>query len=306
MKNSKDKPSKMSLVALVLMIFTSVYGFNNIPRAFYLMGYSAIPWYILGAIGFFIPYAFMMAEFGTAFRNEKGGIYSWMEKSIGGKFAFIGTFMWYSSYIVWMVSISSSIWVPLSNLIFGSDNTSSWSVLGLNAPKTLALLGILFIILMTFLSTRGLNGISKFASLGGIFVASANVILIIGALIVLVGNGFNFAQPITIEEFIKSPNPAYGSIFGILGFLVFSIFAYGGIETVGGLVDETDNPQVNFPKGIKIAAFVIGIGYSLGILMVGFFINWDAVLTSDDVGMANVTYIVIKNLGLELGKIFNL
>ncbi|MDP4147576.1 MAG: amino acid permease, partial [Bacillota bacterium] len=94
------------------MIFTSVYGFNNIPRSFYKMGYAAIPWYILSAVTFFVPFALMVAEFGAAFKEEKGGIYSWMEKSIGPKFAFIGTFMWYFSYVTWMVNVASGMWVP--------------------------------------------------------------------------------------------------------------------------------------------------------------------------------------------------
>lgn len=32
--------------------FTSVFGFANSPSAFYLMGYSAIPWYIFSALLF--------------------------------------------------------------------------------------------------------------------------------------------------------------------------------------------------------------------------------------------------------------
>ncbi|EJR7285377.1 glutamate/gamma-aminobutyrate family transporter YjeM, partial [Citrobacter freundii] len=48
---------KMSLPGLILMIFTSVFGFANSPSAFYLMGYSAIPWYIFSALLFFIPFA---------------------------------------------------------------------------------------------------------------------------------------------------------------------------------------------------------------------------------------------------------
>ena len=68
---------KMSLPGLILMIFTSVFGFANSPSAFYLMGYSAIPWYIFSALLFFIPFAFMMAEMGSAYRKEEGGIYSW-------------------------------------------------------------------------------------------------------------------------------------------------------------------------------------------------------------------------------------
>jgi amino acid transporter len=84
---------KMGLMALILMIFTSVYGFNNIPRSYYLMGYAAMPWFVIAGFLFFIPFAFMVAEFGSAFRNESGGMYSWMAKSIGPKYAFIGTFM---------------------------------------------------------------------------------------------------------------------------------------------------------------------------------------------------------------------
>ena len=303
---SKENKGKLTLIALILMIFTSVFGFNNIPRAFYLMGYSAIPWYIFGAIAFFIPYAFMMAEFGAAFKDEKGGIYSWMEHSVGRKFAFVGTFMWFASYLVWMVSVSSSIWVPLSNLIFGSDKTGTWSLFGLNSSQTLGLLGILFIVLITYLSSKGMNSISKVASIGGIFVTSANVILIVGALIVFCANGFHAEQPLTLSQFTQSPNPAHGSILGVLGFLVFAIFAYGGLEAVGGLVDQTKNANKTFPKGIKISAIVIGIGYSLAILVVGFFTNWNAVLSNPEVNMANVAYVVIKNLGIELGKVFNL
>lgn len=46
------------------MIFTSVFGFANSPSAFYLMGYSATPFYIVSALFFFIPFALMMAEMG--------------------------------------------------------------------------------------------------------------------------------------------------------------------------------------------------------------------------------------------------
>ena len=107
MGENTNTTKKLTLVSLILMIFTSVFGFANMPRAFYLMGYAAIPWYVLSAILFFIPYAFMMSEYGSAFKKETGGIYSWMEKSVGPKYAFIGTFMWYASYIIWMVNVTT-------------------------------------------------------------------------------------------------------------------------------------------------------------------------------------------------------
>lgn len=299
------KKEKMTLVALILMIFTSVFGFNNIPRAFFLMGYSAIPWYLFGGLAFFLPYAFMMAEFGSTYKEEKG-IYAWMEKSVNPKFAFVGTFLWFSSYIIWMVSVSSSIWIPLSNLLFGYDATSDWSLFGLNAPKTLGVLGVILVLIITYLSSKGLKNISKIASIGGFFVTSANVVLIVGSLIVFIGNRFKPLEPINFSSFFISPRGDYRSLLAILSFLVYAIFAYGGLEAVGGLVDQTKDAERNFPKGIKISAIIIAVGYSIGILMIGLFTNYEAILNNPKISRANVSYVVIKNLGIQLGKVFGL
>lgn len=109
---------KLSLKALILMIFTSVFGFTNISRSYYLMGYSAIPWYILSGIAFFLPFAFMIAEYGSAFKDAKGGIYSWMEKSSGKKYAFVITFMWFASYIIWQVNVGSQVFGLFYRMLF--------------------------------------------------------------------------------------------------------------------------------------------------------------------------------------------
>jgi len=130
-----DNLKKMSLMGLVLMIFTSVFGFANSASAFYLMGHSATPWYIFAALFFFIPFALMMAEMGAAYRKEEGGIYSWMENSVGPRYAFIGTFMWFSSYVIWMVSTAAKVWVPFSTFIVGADMTQRWHVAGLQPRR---------------------------------------------------------------------------------------------------------------------------------------------------------------------------
>jgi amino acid transporter len=303
---TNEKSSKLTLIGMILMIFTSVFGFNNMPRSFYLMGYAAIPWYILSGITFFVPFAFMMAEFGSAFKSEKGGIYSWMEKSVGAKYAFVGTFMWYASYVVWMVNICSSIWIVLSNAIFGKDTTATWTILGLKSTQTLGILGVIWIVVVTFTASKGLKQISKITAVGGIAVILTNVFLIVGALIVLIANHGHFAQAVMNGGFTVSPNPTYQNPLGVLSFLVFALFAYGGIEVVSGLVDEVKNPEKNFPKGIILAATVIVIGYSLGILLCGMFTNWSQVLSSSKVHMGNVSYVVMQNLGYQLGVSFGL
>jgi amino acid transporter len=310
MSSNKNSVEKLSITALILMIFTSVYGFNNMPRSFYLMGYGSIPFFIGAAILFFIPFAFMMAEYGAAFKNETGGIYTWMEKSVNPKYAFVGTFMWYTSTVIWMVNVSSGIWVTLSNAIYGTDTTSTWSIFGLGGRQTLAILAVLWIIFVTFISTKGIEKIKKITSVGGTAVAALNILLIVGSIVILIGNNGKLAEPIVNStSFISSPNPAYQSSISILSFMVFALFAFGGIEVVGGLVDQTDEPEKKFPKGLAVSAIIIAVGYAVGLFCVGIFTNWESILGAngkygDIVHMGNVGYLIMNNLGYQLGAAF--
>ncbi len=304
-----ENKKKLTLKALILMIFTSVFGFTNIIRAYYLMGYGSIIWYVLAAVTFFLPFAFMLSEYGAAFKDSKGGIYSWMAESAGPKFAFVGTFMWYASYIIWMVNVGTGIWIPLSNGIFGVDKTQTMSFFGLNGVQSLGLLGVFWILLITFVSSKGLDKIKKVTSVGGTAVALINVVLIVGGIIILALNKGQMAEPVTLSAFTHSPNPDYTSIISVFSFLVFAIFAFGGLEVVGGLVDETENAEVTFPKGVTISAIVIAIGYAVGIFIMGAFTNWTFTFTqfSDaDITLGNVAYVAMNNMGYQLGLALNL
>ncbi|HBQ7845133.1 TPA: glutamate/gamma-aminobutyrate family transporter YjeM [Klebsiella aerogenes] len=294
---------KMSLIGLILMIFTSVFGFANTPSAFYLMGYSAMPFYLFSALFFFIPFALMMAEMGSAYRKEEGGIYSWMNRSVGPRFAFIGTFMWFSSYVVWMVSTAAKIWVPFSTFLFGADKTQSWAFAGLTSTQTVGVLAACWMVLVTLVAAKGINKIAKITAVGGIAVMCLNLVLLLVSGAILLLNGGHFAQPL---DFTASPNPGYQSGLAMLSFVVFAIFAYGGIEAVGGLVDKTEKPEKNFAKGIIIAALVISIGYSLAIVLWGVSANWQQVLSNHSTNLGNITYVLMTSLGATLGQALHL
>ncbi|MGR7381138.1 glutamate/gamma-aminobutyrate family transporter YjeM [Klebsiella aerogenes] len=294
---------KMSLIGLILMIFTSVFGFANSPSAFYLMGYSAMPFYLFSALFFFIPFALMMAEMGSAYRKEEGGIYSWMNRSVGPRFAFIGTFMWFSSYVVWMVSTAAKIWVPFSTFLFGADKTQSWAFAGLTSTQTVGVLAACWMVLVTLVAAKGINKIAKITAVGGIAVMCLNLVLLLVSGAILLLNGGHFAQPL---DFTASPNPGYQSGLAMLSFVVFAIFAYGGIEAVGGLVDKTEKPEKNFAKGIIIAALVISIGYSLAIVPWGVSANWQQVLSNHSTNLGNITYVLMTSLGATLGQALHL
>jgi len=46
---------------------------------------------------------------------------------------------------------------------------------------------------------------------------------------------------------------------------------------------------------------VISLGYAFGIFACGMFTNWNEVLSGDNVNMANATYLLMSNLGLQIG-----
>ena len=57
-----DKSKKIGLFSLIMMIFSSIFGFANMPVAFLQMGYASIIWYIFAAIFFFLPVSLKMSK----------------------------------------------------------------------------------------------------------------------------------------------------------------------------------------------------------------------------------------------------
>lgn len=293
----KDK--KLSAIKLALMLFAAIYSFLS-PSIFYLMGYSAIPVYIFAAIVFFIPFSFMIIEYGAAFKDEKGGIYTWMQKSVGEKYALTTMFMWYSAVIVFLVSLYSVFWIRFSALLFGKDTTTTWGFLGLNSPQTTGLLAVGFVIVMTFVATKGLKQIARIGSIGGMAGIFLNFVLIIGSLIILIANNGVFAEPVSISAITHSPNPGYSSILAVISFVTYAVLSYGGMELSGGYVDKTENPETTFPKAVLICALLITIAYSLGVVLIGTFTNYRT-FVSQAANLGNAVIIVMNNLGYELG-----
>jgi amino acid transporter len=298
---------KITLVGLILMIFTTIYGFANTTVAYEQMGYASIIWYVLAAILFLLPTAMMFAEYGSTFKDAHGGIYSWLAGSIGEEWAFIGTFIWLSSWIIWMMSTASKVWIPFATTLFGHDTTQTWSFFGLSSTKTIGLLAIFWIITVTWFAVRGMDSISKISSVGGIFVSLLTVIFAIASITILILNGGHLAQPVTgMHSFIQSPNPDFQSPIALVSFMVYAVFAYAGTETLGGVTDNMEQPEKTFPRGLIISTLVITVMYSLSIFLWGITANWHSVLGNGHVNLGNITYVLMANLGVVLGQSLHL
>lgn len=92
-----------------------------------------------------------------------------------------------------------------------------------------------------------MTAIAKVGSLGGIFTIVVNIIFVIVSVIVLVADKGILKQPIHgASTFITSPNPQFQTPIAIISFVVYAIFAYGGMESLGSVTDSMKNPEKTF------------------------------------------------------------
>ena len=79
MENTK----KITWYTLAFMAFSTVWGFGNVLNGFvYFNGIQVIFSWILMFALYFVPYALMVGELGSAFKTSGGGVSSWIHETI--------------------------------------------------------------------------------------------------------------------------------------------------------------------------------------------------------------------------------
>ena len=298
----KDKVDvKIKLGSLVLMIFSSIFGFSNSLTAYYQMGYSSIIWYIVTAILFFLPSALIFAEYGATFKGAKGGIFSWLQGSTNEKVAFIGTFIWLSAWVIWLVSSTQFFLVSVSTAVFGHDTTQSWHLGALSSTQLLGVLEVVFLVIVTLCASKGIEKIEVVNNIGGVFTLAIAIGFTVVSLLVFILNKGQLAEPVNPATLTHSPNTAFQSPIAVVSFIVYALFAYGGLETTSGVIDSVDKPEKTYPRALVTAMIMMTALYVVNILMCGVAANWSKLLGGKGVDLANVEYVLINNLGVVTG-----
>ena len=183
----------------------------------------------------------------------------------------------------------------------------TWGFGPFNSNQVVGILGVFFILLVTFLASRGIDKIAKVATFGGIFAFGITLLFSLFSIVVLIAHHGVLAQGITgVESFTTSPNSNFQSPIAIISFLVYAIFAYGGLETTSGVIDSVDKPEKTYPKALITVMILMTLFYLILITMCGISTNWHSVLGKSSVDLANCEYVLINNLGIEVGKAFGL
>ena len=288
-----SKTKKILWYNLAFMAFSTVWGFGNVINGFSEYGgLKAIVSWILIFVIYFVPYALIVGELGSAFKEEGGGVSAWIKRTVGPAVAY------YAGWTYWIVHMPYISQKPQGAVI-----ATMWAIFHDNRISTMnpmLLQGICLVIFLAalFVASRGLNPLKKLATIAGssMFVMSILFILMMIAAPHLTHGTFNH-----IDWSLKNFIPKFDSNF-ILSLSIL-VFAVGGCEKISPYVNKMENPSKNFPKGMIALAGMVAVTAILGTIALG--MMFDSNNVPADL-MTNGAYYAFQKLGsyYHLGNVF--
>lgn len=270
-----EKSSKKILwYNLAFMAFSTVWGFGNVINGFvYFNGIQVIFSWILMFALYFVPYALMVGELGSAFKNSGGGVSSWVNHTMGKKAAYYAGWTYWACHITYIASKGSGGLKALSWAVFRNAETyDSFPTLWIQLATMAVFL------FFAWVASRGLNPLKKLATIAGtsMFVMSILYILMMFAAPVLNPNAGYVSMKFTKETLLPNFNMGYLTSLSIL------VFAVGGCEKISPYVNKVKDPAKGFPKGMITLAIMIVVCAILGTVAMGMMFDPTVINSSEE------------------------
>ena len=246
------------------------------------IGNSMYVWWAIMLIGFFVPYALISAELGTQYPSE-GGMYTWIKKAFGKKWASRVAWFYWVNYPLWIASLADLITTMIMQM-FGID-LSLGAVLAIQVGyiALVTILGMLRISQSDWVSNIG--AVVKICILGFIGVLGFYVLFSKGT-----------ANPIESWHDVVPLASADGGIdWAGLSFVSLIIFNMLGFEVVGTFYDDMDKPKKQIPKAIILGGILIAIFYILPSFGMGVVIPFEEIQTNT--GFLDSYNLLLANAG---------
>ncbi|MBM3207027.1 MAG: amino acid permease [Chlamydiae bacterium] len=249
-------PKKIPLFSLVLLIVAAIDSIKNLPASA-LFGSELIFFFIISAFLFLGPTALISAELSATF-SEKGGVYHWIDKAFGEKWAMVAIWMQWINTMVWYPTILSFIAGTFAYLINPSLAQNSWF--------------LLMIILVVFwtLTLTNLKGTSTSAKINN-FCALVGTVIPLLFLIICCILWLAKGNPVQIKFDLKSLIPSFSNSGNWVS-LIAMMASFLGMELAGVHVNDIKDPQKNFPKAVLLSSGFILVSMILGSLAIAIII----------------------------------
>jgi glutamate:GABA antiporter len=242
----------LGVFTLTMINVAAIQSLRNLP-VMAEVGWASVFFYLVAALGFFIPCSLVSAELATGWPST-GGVYTWVKEAFGARWGFVAIWLQWIENVIWYPTVLSFTAATIAYVFYPSlaDNK----------------IYILSMVLITYWSCNIIDSLGMKAS--GL-VSTLGVIvgtLFPAALIIFLGLFWHFSgQPSQIPFSIDALYPDLTHIHNIV-FLVGVMLGFAGMEMSAVHAREVQNPQKDYPKAILLSAMIILIVSVLGSLAV--------------------------------------
>lgn len=225
---------------LTLFSFCAIFGVEAIATSA-AIGPSAISWWLICIIGYFLPFGLIAAELGSTY-PEQGGIYVWIKKGLGKKWAARSTWYYWVSLPLWVPAIYIAIAEIVGHMFF--PNMSLWAQI---------LLGIIMIWVAVGINLCPLR-VSKWVPNFGTLTRLIVIIGMIATAVIYFFKNGRFANEINFTNIMPDLNAA-------IVFIPIIIYNLEGCELISAASGEMKNPARDIPKAVILSAIAIASLY---------------------------------------------
>jgi putative glutamate/gamma-aminobutyrate antiporter len=252
MRTNMSIKKPLTILSLVAINVIAIDSLRGLPfSAEY--GFSAVFYYLLAAITFFIPVSLVSAELATAW-PETGGLYVWVREAFGNEIGFFTIWLQWFYNIAWYPTIMSFIAVSLSYMINPALSHSK-----------LYMLSVVMIVFWgcTWINCMGMrfsSWVSNFSAIIGTIIPMF-LIVILG--VVWITNGNTIFTVFSTKAFF--PNLSHMNNLVLFITILFSLV---GMEMSASHAREVENPQRDYPRAVYYSILIIMATLILGSLAI--------------------------------------
>ncbi|MBN1288611.1 MAG: APC family permease [Actinobacteria bacterium] len=221
---------------LILFTFCAIFGVEAIAASA-AIGPSAISWWLICAFGYFFPSGLICAELGSTY-PEQGGIYIWIKRALGDKWAARSTWYYWIAQPLWLPAMYIAVAEIIAHMFFPGINL--WFQI---------LIGIAMIWITVLINICPLEFSKWVPNVGSITRLLVIAGMIVAAVIYFIRNG-TMANEINIKNIL----PNFDAAIVLIPMIIYNLV---GCELVSGAADEMKNPARDVPRALILSTVII-------------------------------------------------
>lgn len=239
---SRPRQRVLGLFDVTLFIISAILVVDQLTASASI-GVASVGWWVVAIVAFFVPSALIVAELGTTYPFQ-GGIYDWVNRAFGRRWAARTTYWYWVNVALWMPSVYLLFTGVLTGLVWTDASVFQQSLVAIGLSWITVLVGI-----QTLRVGKSVIGAGA--------VVKAAIILIIGIGGAVLAARHGAANSFTMHAML----PDFGVAKLYLPVIVYQLL---GFELISSLSGEIKNPRRDITRGIMSAGVLISALYVLG------------------------------------------